>query len=74
VISERAFRYGDPATAFAEVEHRISITTRYPCNSATPIECFVASEPVKVRRPGRANKAVLAGWIARIVDLRFAMQ
>jgi hypothetical protein len=29
VISERAFRYGDPETAFAEAEHRISITTRY---------------------------------------------
>ena len=41
VISERAFRYGDPETAFAEAEHRISITTRYPRNSATPIECFV---------------------------------
>jgi 2-furoyl-CoA dehydrogenase large subunit len=41
VISERAFRYGDPETAFAESEHRISITTPYPRNSATPIECFV---------------------------------
>ena len=41
VISERAFRYGDPETAFAEAEHRISITTNYPRNSATPIECFV---------------------------------
>ena len=41
VISERAFRYGDPETAFAKAEHRISITTRYPRNAATPIECFV---------------------------------
>ena len=41
VISERSFRYGDPETAFAEAEHRISITTNYPRNSATPIECFV---------------------------------
>src|SRR6201987_4302268 len=41
VISERVFRYGDPHTAFAEAEHRISITTRYPRNAATPIECFV---------------------------------
>jgi hypothetical protein len=36
-----ARRNGDPETAFAEAEHRISITTNYPRNSATPIECFV---------------------------------
>jgi len=30
--------------------------------------------PVKVGHPGRANKAVPAGWIRRIVDARFAMQ
>ena len=41
VVSDRAFRYGDPETTFAEAEHRISITTRYPRNSGTPIECFV---------------------------------
>jgi 2-furoyl-CoA dehydrogenase large subunit len=41
VISERTFRYDDPETAFAEAEHRIWITTRYPRNSTTPIECFV---------------------------------
>jgi hypothetical protein len=29
---------------------------------------------VKVGHPGRANKAVPAGWIRRIVDARFAMQ
>ena len=28
----------------------------------------------KVGHPGRANKAVPAGWIRRIVDARFAMQ
>jgi hypothetical protein len=31
-------------------------------------------QPVKVGHPGRANKAVPAGWIRRIVDARFAMQ
>jgi 2-furoyl-CoA dehydrogenase large subunit len=41
VVSDRVFRYGDPEAAFAEAEHRISITTRYPRNSGTPIECFV---------------------------------
>jgi 2-furoyl-CoA dehydrogenase large subunit len=41
VISERTFRYGDPETAFATAEHRVTITTRYPRNSPTPIECSV---------------------------------
>lgn len=31
-------------------------------------------QPVKVGHPGRANKAVPAGWIRRIVDARFAMR
>jgi hypothetical protein len=31
-------------------------------------------QPVKVGHPGRANKAVPAGWIRRIVDARFALQ
>jgi len=31
-------------------------------------------QPVKVGHPGRANKAVPAGWIRRIVDARFVMQ
>ena len=33
-----------------------------------------ASQPVKVGHPGRAKKAVPAGWIRRIVDPRFANQ
>ena len=41
VVSDRRFRYGDPEAAFAAAAHRIAITTRYPRNSGTPIECFV---------------------------------
>jgi 2-furoyl-CoA dehydrogenase large subunit len=40
-ISDRRFRYGDPESAFASAPHRISITTEYPRNAGTPIECFV---------------------------------
>jgi 2-furoyl-CoA dehydrogenase large subunit len=41
VVSDRRFRYGDPETAFAAAEHRISLTTCYPRNVAAPLECFV---------------------------------
>tara|TARA_A100001391_G_scaffold147541_4_gene104991 strand:+ start:7956 stop:10946 length:2991 start_codon:yes stop_codon:yes gene_type:complete len=41
VVNERHFRYGDPETAFAEAEHRVSIKVRFPRNSCTPIECYV---------------------------------
>jgi 2-furoyl-CoA dehydrogenase large subunit len=41
VLSERAFRYGDPEAAFAGAAHRISITSRYPRNTGAPLECFV---------------------------------
>jgi len=41
VVSDRSFRYGDPETAFAQAEHRVSLTVRYPRNSCTPIECGV---------------------------------
>jgi 2-furoyl-CoA dehydrogenase large subunit len=41
LVSERAFRYGDPEAAFAAAAHRISVTIRYPRNAASPIECFV---------------------------------
>ena len=30
VVSDRAFRYGDPEAAFAAAAHRVSVTTRYP--------------------------------------------
>ncbi len=38
--NERRFRYGDPERMFAEAEHRISVTVRYPRNSCTPIETY----------------------------------
>src|SRR6516225_6881615 len=41
VVSDRHFRYGDPEAAFAAAAHRIGITTEYPRNGWTPIECFV---------------------------------
>ena len=41
VVSDRRFRYGDPDTAFANAEHRIGISARYPRNTCTPIEGFV---------------------------------
>jgi 2-furoyl-CoA dehydrogenase large subunit len=59
VISERVFRYGDPETAFAEAEHRVSITTRYPRNAATPIECFVV---IAEYLPGEEAYEVVANF------------
>ena len=41
VVSDRRFRYGDPDTAFANSEHRVAISVRYPRNACTPIEGFV---------------------------------
>ena len=41
VVSDRNFRYGDPDAAFANAEHRVTITVRYPRNACTPIEGFV---------------------------------
>ena len=41
VVSDRHFRYGDPDTAFANADHRVGISVRYPRNACTPIEGFV---------------------------------
>jgi 2-furoyl-CoA dehydrogenase large subunit len=41
IVSDRRFRYGDPEAAFAAAPHRITITTEYPRNGCTPLECFV---------------------------------
>ncbi|MDH3234560.1 MAG: molybdopterin-dependent oxidoreductase, partial [Alphaproteobacteria bacterium] len=41
LVSKRDFTYGDPDTAFAEADHRFSLTTRFPRHSYMPIECFV---------------------------------
>jgi len=42
VVSDRAFRYGDPEAAFAQAARHIGISVNYPRNSCTPIECGVA--------------------------------
>ncbi len=42
VISDRSFVYGDPDAAFAAAPHRVRLKVRYPRNSCTPIEGFVA--------------------------------
>ena len=40
LISERAFRYGEPEAAFEAAAHRVATAVRYPRNSCTPIECL----------------------------------
>ena len=40
LISERAFRYGDPEAAFANAAHTVATTVRYPRNACTPVECL----------------------------------
>ena len=40
LVSERAFRYGEPDAAFAAAAHTVATTVRYPRNSCTPIECL----------------------------------
>jgi 2-furoyl-CoA dehydrogenase large subunit len=41
VVSDRHFSYGDAVTAFAQADHRVTLTAHYPRNSCTPIECGV---------------------------------
>ncbi len=43
VVSTRDFSYGDPDKAFAEADKVVSLTTRYPRNSQTPLEGFVVT-------------------------------
>jgi 2-furoyl-CoA dehydrogenase large subunit len=38
VVSDRHFSYGNPDDAFAQADHTISLTVKYPRNSCTPIE------------------------------------
>jgi 2-furoyl-CoA dehydrogenase large subunit len=40
-ISVRHFSYGDCKRAFAQAHARVKLTTRYPRNSFTPMECYV---------------------------------
>jgi 2-furoyl-CoA dehydrogenase large subunit len=59
VVSDRAFRYGDPEAAFAAAAHRVSVTTRYPRNAASPLECFVV---IAEYLPGEAAYEVTANF------------
>ncbi len=43
LVSVREYSYGDPAKAFAEADHRVSLTVSYPRNSQTPLEGFVVA-------------------------------
>ncbi len=40
LISDRRFTYGDPDAAFAAAAHRITLTTRYPRNTGSPMETY----------------------------------
>jgi 2-furoyl-CoA dehydrogenase large subunit len=42
-ISVRKFSYGNPAAAFEGAAHRFAMTTEFPRQSFTPIECFVVA-------------------------------
>ncbi len=42
VVSDRSFHYGDPDAAYARAARRVRLTVRYPRNSCTPIEGYVA--------------------------------
>jgi len=59
VVGDRAFRYGDPDAAFAAAAHRVSVTTRYPRNAASPLECFVV---IAEYLPGEAAYEVTANF------------
>src|SRR5262249_14258805 len=59
VVSDRAFRYGDPEAEFTAAEHKVSVTTRYPRNAACPLECFVV---IAEYLPGEAAYEVTANF------------
>jgi 2-furoyl-CoA dehydrogenase large subunit len=40
LVSERLFTYGDPDAAFAAAAHRITVKTRYPRNTGSPMETY----------------------------------
>src|SRR5262249_31786464 len=40
LVSDRTFVYGDPDAAFAAAPHCISVTSRYPRNTGSPIETY----------------------------------
>ena len=40
LVSDRLFTYGDPDGAFAAAPHGVSVTTRYPRNTGSPMETY----------------------------------
>ena len=58
-IGPRLFVYGDPDQAFAQADTVIKLTTAYPRNSFTPLECFVV---VAAYRPGDGSYDALANF------------
>jgi 2-furoyl-CoA dehydrogenase large subunit len=58
-IGPRHFVYGDPNRAFAEAERIVKLTTSYPRNSFTPLECFVVAAEY---RPGDGSYDVLSNF------------
>jgi 2-furoyl-CoA dehydrogenase large subunit len=58
-ISVRSFSYGDTKTAFAKADARIALTSDYPKNSFTPMECYVV---VAEYRPTDNSYDVLANF------------
>ncbi|HEV2510497.1 xanthine dehydrogenase family protein molybdopterin-binding subunit [Bosea sp. (in: a-proteobacteria)] len=40
LVSDRRFRYGEPAAAFAAAAHTISVSIAYPRNTGSPMETF----------------------------------
>ena len=58
-ISVRKFRYGDPERAFAQADARVALTSSYPRNSFTPMECYVVFAEY---RPADDSYDVLANF------------
>jgi len=58
-ISVRKFRYGDPERAFAQADARVALTSSYPRNSFTPMECYVV---LAEYRPADDSYDVLANF------------
>jgi 2-furoyl-CoA dehydrogenase large subunit len=58
-ISVRSFAYGDTKAAFAQAHARVALTSDYPKNSFTPMECFVV---VAEYRPTERSYDVLANF------------
>src|SRR5262245_5384358 len=58
-ISVRHFAYGDTKTAFAQAHKRVALTSHWPRQSFTPMECYVV---VAEYRPAEGSYDVLANF------------